>query len=52
LTRVASAVLRNFCRLKTATVKKHVARILEKLGVENRTAAALKGNGLSGSFAR
>jgi DNA-binding NarL/FixJ family response regulator len=31
--------------MKTATVKKHVHRILEKLGVENRTAAALKGNG-------
>jgi len=28
--------------MKTATVKKHVARILEKLGVENRTAAALR----------
>jgi DNA-binding CsgD family transcriptional regulator len=28
-------------KMKTATVKKHVARILEKLGVENRTAAAL-----------
>jgi DNA-binding NarL/FixJ family response regulator len=33
--------------MKTATVKKHVASILEKLGVENRTAAALSGNGLA-----
>jgi len=33
--------------MKTTTVKKHVHRILEKLGVENRTAAALKGNGLT-----
>jgi len=27
--------------MKTSTVKKHVSRILEKYGVENRTAAAL-----------
>ncbi|PYI94311.1 MAG: hypothetical protein DME97_02305 [Verrucomicrobia bacterium] len=30
--------------MKTATVKKHVHRILEKLGVENRTAAAFYAN--------
>ena len=30
--------------MKTATVKKHVQRILEKLGVENRTAAAFYAN--------
>ncbi|HEV2804602.1 MAG TPA: LuxR C-terminal-related transcriptional regulator [Chthoniobacterales bacterium] len=32
-------------RMTTAPVKKHVAHILEKLGFQNRIAAALKGNG-------
>jgi DNA-binding NarL/FixJ family response regulator len=32
-------------KMKTATVKKYVQRILEKLGLENRTAAALRANG-------
>jgi len=32
--------------MKTATVKKDVQRILEKLGVENPTAAAIRGSGL------
>jgi DNA-binding CsgD family transcriptional regulator len=35
-------------RMKPATVKKHVAHILEKLGFENRIAAALNGDGLTG----
>lgn len=33
--------------MKTATVKKHVHRILNKLGVENRTAVVRIGNGRS-----
>jgi DNA-binding NarL/FixJ family response regulator len=42
-----NAEIAKILRMKPATVNKHVAHILEKLGFENRTAAALKGNGLT-----
>jgi DNA-binding NarL/FixJ family response regulator len=36
-----NAEIAQILRMKTAAVKKHVAHILEKLGFENRIAAAL-----------